>query len=208
MVATSWISPVQWQPINRWTTALDFGKVQNALQNSIGAIIVRQLTSDFNKQYSMLSTVFSAVACDCLTDRTDCFSGAVSTPLNSCKMDPASTSSCSGVLVTPETFNSTVPITAEVELVSSASFVGTTASGSTLRKRSSETTDYNVVTNMYKNGTSGQIIGNGYTYSFSEASTSNVTVCTPIDSSIPQDGTSFPLYGVSAVYVSRFSDSF
>ena len=196
MVNTTFVQPVQWQPINKWTKALDTGRLRNVIENAASAIIARKITADFNKRYSLLSTVFEAVACDCLSTRTDCFASSLNTPLESCNIDPAETSSCNGVVVTPSTFKTTVPVTTEVTLVSSANLVGSSA---LLRKRSTTGTSYDVVSSQDGKGISVQIIGNGYSYTFSTVSSSSVTVCTPVDSSISQDSTSFPLYGISVV---------
>lgn len=140
--------------------------------------------------------MFKYVACDCVSKSQNCFSGVIRTAVGSCTSDVTAASSCKGVQFTNSTFSGTAPVSTNVTSVSAASLVSTTSSSS-LQKRAVQTANYDVVPNA-AGSLIGQIIGNGVSYSLSQTAVTDVTVCLPVDSSIPKSS-AYTIYDIAEV---------
>ena len=200
MVSSKWVDSVTWRPINEFKQSLDMGKLENLFKKAIGKIVIRQMVSDFNQQYTALASVFQAFTCDCIDAKSDCFNSLITSNVGGCTADTSDLSNCNGVVIDSGTFNTAVPVSIDVDLVASANFLGA-PSDSPLRKRATKKktkANYKVVKNSV--GTLvGQIVGNAMNYTFSTSASGNVSLCLPVDSSISLNTTAYPNYDIAPV---------
>jgi hypothetical protein len=197
MVPTTW-KPVEWKSKNTWATVLDQEKLFRFLENAASRIIARKMVNRFKKQFSLYISIFEFSSCDCLTGHTNCFEGEViSSPIDSCNIDPSGVSACGGIKIKPGVFPPGESVSIEVSYISVATFINTnitiSANSTTPAKRAVNSIgQYEVV----KNGDGsviGQIVGNGKKYTFGVMPISAIEVCLDLDNAIPQDKAKYPV---------------
>jgi hypothetical protein len=210
--------PIKWQPRNQMKVGLNQGLLEALLQSVVGKVMGRKMVNDFFKQYGIFNSVYQYIACDCLDKNSTCFANTtISSVINSCIADPTSNSTCSGLQINSDTFNSTYAVSIGVNFVSGANFLPLGAGNTTvttttsagyaattatisrvLQKRQasigiSTQTSY-LAYAVVKNAAGlvvGQIVADGTSISFDSLPFTSLTLCLPFDPSIPQNTTLF-----------------
>eukprot|EP00834_Sanchytrium_tribonematis_P003117 NODE_112_length_18534_cov_1.163656.p1 type:complete len:1296 gc:universal NODE_112_length_18534_cov_1.163656:18410-14523(-) len=174
--------PTQLKSDNQWLKVVSRDRLQQTIQNSVGAIIGKELINTYKQSFLVPLGAIKQVACSCANSGStaNCFDATV-IPQKSCRADPGQTNGCDVQL--PSSQDSSVGV--DIGLVSSGSFSQQSPSNKFRLSKRLTSSSYAVIKS---NGqTVGQLIGDGKSFSFDKP-VSAFTGCLDVSPTIPQDG--------------------
>ena len=189
----SWITE-NIQTTNIWANQTSLSVLENLLMNYGVSVLTRVITNQYQRFYNVYLAAFKCLACNCMESST-CKDSSVTATLQDCI-----TGYCGGAEFPLNFVYGTVSFKARFHSV--GNFIAPTIINtvSPLAKRCNPIQVYETVQNS--NGQiSGQMIGNGESYSLDFPFLSPFNLCLQIDQSIQQNTALYQSYGIAVAYI-------